>query len=478
VAPYNRVSRRDPTVDPEIPAPTIKHLAVGQDGKDLVTVDMVWTENTSVGASYDLVGPQGDLFPMNVCTNIKFWTYIDNKCGDAGGNKSDQRKRRNGDVPMSYELVSSMVAPHGRESEVCALAVAPNGRAACTLSHEEDAFRVWVKRTYGGGGGMGVTTLWKCLYKVKTPSGYSNILYQRAINSSLSSLVGGQQLVTFSSDGTVLSVSYGPYVTLWDYTSATLLTSMSLDDNNTNDCKEEREDITAVNFLTKNDDSMLITSASQFGIKSPFGGFKGCYLGEDEWSFDAGSSIGNWALVSDVVPLYDFKEGKSGTVSSGATGYFAVLITLDRGSKSIISVISRDEGNVVCIEGTDTPIQWKVGSEVQRLCLEKSGGSFVKLLAITKDCQLLSLRYGLEETAVSSTGILSTRNACAQAPVLKIGTTTEEPGDKTHEPSVKKQKISIGMSRLRGSDCVSGFDFPALSGKFTSSFIAKSLGKR
>ena len=40
---------------------------------------------------------------------------------------------------MSYGLVLSMAAPHGRDGEVCALAVAPNGRVACTLSQEDDA---------------------------------------------------------------------------------------------------------------------------------------------------------------------------------------------------------------------------------------------------------------------------------------------------------------------------------------------------
>ena len=57
------MSRRDPTSDPHIPAPTVTHLAVGLNGKDMVTVDTVWTENTSVGASFDLVGPQGDVTP-------------------------------------------------------------------------------------------------------------------------------------------------------------------------------------------------------------------------------------------------------------------------------------------------------------------------------------------------------------------------------------------------------------------------------
>ena len=449
MAPYNRVSRRDPTTDPHIPAPTVTHLAVGQDGKDMVTVDMVWTENTSVGASYDLVGPQGDIIPMNVYTSIKFWTYNDVDV-NSGTKPADQRKRRNGDMPMNYELVSSMTAPHGRDGEVCSLAVAPNGRVACTLSQEEDAFRVWAKRTDSIIG----STIWKCLYRVKTPSGFANQLCKKALNSS--TLLGGRQLVTFSSDGTVLSVAYGVSVTLWDYSNATLLTSVSLDDTDA-----DNEDIHTVNFLTRNDDVMLLTSGTQIGVKSPFGGFKACYLGNDEWSFNTGSFLGK---VSDVVPLYDF-EGKKGV----AGGHFALAITLNGGSKSIISIISRDDGSVVYAEGT--PIQWQVDGEVQSLCVEKIAGSFVQLLAVTKDCQLLSLTCGMEEgRPASSAKVLSTKDARAQAQVLKIGADATE---HTQEPSVKKRKISIGASRLG----VAGFEFPALSGKFTSSFIAQSLGK-
>ena len=423
------------------------HLAVGQDGKDMVTVDMVWTENTSVGASYDLVGPQGDIISMNVCTSIKFWTY--NDVDIKGG--TQKPGHRNGDVPMNYELVSSMTAPHGREGEVCSLAVAPNGKVACTLSQEEDAFRVWAKRTDSIIG----STIWKCLYRVKTPSGFANQLCKKALNSS--TLPNRQQLVTFSSDGTVLSVAYGPYVTLWDYSNATLLTSVSLDD-----ADASTEDIQTVNFLTRNDDVMLLTSGTQIGVKSPFGGFKACYLGDDEWSFNTGSFLGK---VSDVVPLYDF-EGKRGVTG----GHFAVAITLNGGSKSIISIISRDEASVVCAGGA--PIQWQVDGEVQSLCVERSAGSFVQLLAVTKDCQLLSLTCGMkEERSTSSVEVVSTKNARAQAQVLKVGANEEE---HKQEPSVKKRKISIGASRLG----VGGFEFPALSGKFTSSFVAQSLGKR
>ncbi|KAL7536229.1 hypothetical protein ACHAXR_007008 [Thalassiosira sp. AJA248-18] len=452
VAPYNRVSRRDPLTDPHIPAPIVTHMAVGQDGKDMVTVDTVWTENTSVGSAYDLTGPQGTT-PMNVCTSIKFWTYLDS----SKGGKSDQRKRRNGDAPMSYELVSAMAAPHGREGEVCALAVAPNGSVACTLSQEEDAFRVWAKSAVTSPAGV-ASTHWKCLYKVKTPSGYANLLSQRA-TPALS-----QQLVTFSSDGTVLSVAYGPYITLWDHSNATLLTSMTLDVNAT--VSRASKDIQSVNFLTKNDDAMLLTTASQIGVKSPFGGAKSCYLGNDEWSFDVGS-FDKEGIVSASVPLYDFE------CKSAAGGVFAVAITVGNGSKSVISVISRDEGKVVCAEGADSPLQWQVDGEVQSLCLDKCVGSFVRLLAVTKDCQMISLSCGSDGHARNGLAaprleVQSTRDAQAQAPVLKTGAKAAD-----EEPPVKRRKVTIGIS----GENFSGFEFPSLSGKFTSSFIAQSLGR-
>jgi hypothetical protein len=443
VAPYNRVSRRDP-LDPHIPAPVVTHMAVGQNGKDMVTVDTVWTENTSVGSSYELPGPQG-MTRMNLCTSIKFWSYVE------GAKSSDQRKRRNGDVPMSYDLVSAMVAPHGRDGEISALAVAPDGQVACTLSQEEDSFRVWVKTTDTSPTGA-VSTHWVCQYKVKTPSGYANLLFQRDASEL------GTQLVTFSSDGSVLAVSYGHVCTLWDHSNATLLASLTIGDTAT------IKDIQSVNFLTENDDTILLTTASQFGVKSPFGGSKSCYLGNDEWSFNAGS-YGKGGLVSAVVPLHDF-ECENG----GNGGLFAVSIALSNGSRSVVSIISRVEGSVVYAKGTKKELQWIVEGEVESLCIDKCAGSSVTLLAITKDSQMLSLSCGPEKGA-SSMEISSTKDARPQAPVLKVGA-----GSVIEEPSVKKRKLTIGA--MEGSNSkFSGFEFPALSGKFTSAFIAKSLGK-
>lgn len=463
VAPYNRVSRRDPS-EPHVPAPCVTHLAVGKDGRDMVTVDLVWTENASVGRACRLPGSRGAAAPVNVCTSIKFWSYV-----DPSRRRADPRRRRsrNGDSPAAYDLVSSMVAPHGRDGEVLALAVTPDGGAACTLSRGEDAFRLWVKSGTGGGeGAAGAgSTPWRCLYRVRTPSGYSNLLYQgRTIASAL---VQQQKLVAFSSDGTVLSVAYGPRVTLWDHSNATLLTSVTLDGDNDG----SESGIQSVDFLTKDDGAMLLATACRIGVKSPFGGAGLRYLGEDEWSCNV-ASHGDGSGVSAVIPLHDFVLG---SVVASEGGYFAMAFS--HASESIVSVVGRDEGSVMRAGGTDSHLpQWRLDGAVQTLCVDECKGPTLRLLAITTDGRMFSLEFGMEGGyATRSAGQRATSARAERAPVLKLGATTSE--DKGR-PSVKRRKISIGMSgRISGKGAVSAFDFPnSLSGKFTSAFIAKSLG--
>ena len=451
-------------------------MAVGQSGKDMVTVDTVWTENTTVGAACVLTGPNTSITSMNVVTCIKFWTHVESSA-KLGKSSDYLRKRRNGDVPMSYELVASMSAPHGREGLVCALAVAPNGSIACTLSQEEDAFRIWAKKTGdapppAGGSGGSRPSIWKCLYVVKTPSGFSNQLAQSNLNSSSI----GRQLVAFSSDGTVLSVSYGPSVTLWDHTNVTLLTSVSSVDNDA--LPGSSENIETVNFLTGNDDAMLLTTAHHIRIASPFGGVKS-YLGDDEWSFDADSYVneaivsGNGAFVSSVVPILE-----SGERSGGTGAHFAVSVTLKDRLKSIISIVNRDRGEVAMLLGADSPIRWSVDGEVQSLYVDRNLGSVIQLLAVTKDCRMLYFSCGsddhLKRKAMDVSHNAEVRSNRNQAPVLKLGSKVVD-ADKF---TVKKRKISIGVSSrgFSSNRNNSGFEFPALSGKFTCAFI-RGLGK-
>eukprot|EP00578_Thalassiosira_sp_NH16_P014380 CAMPEP_0181114976 /NCGR_PEP_ID=MMETSP1071-20121207/21188_1 /TAXON_ID=35127 /ORGANISM="Thalassiosira sp., Strain NH16" /LENGTH=1123 /DNA_ID=CAMNT_0023199157 /DNA_START=98 /DNA_END=3469 /DNA_ORIENTATION=- len=484
VAPYNRVSRRD-AADAHVPAPAVTHLAVSEDGRDMVTVDAVWTENTSVGASHLVGGGTGTTShptaPMNVCTSIKFWSYVDGGDAKGGGGRSfdqrQQRKRAGGDVPMNYELVSSMAAPHGREGEVCSLALSPHGNVACTLSREEDAFRVWVKNTAVDSGGGLASTLWKCLYRVRTPSGYANLL---SASGGLKSS-GRENLISFSSDGTVLSVSYGPCVTLWDHTDATLLTSLTLGDS-----ENTGEDIRTADFLTGDDDAMLLTSGGRIGVMSPFSGApRSCYLGEDEWTYNAASdSLGGRddATVSAVVPLPDF-EGRGGQAGGGGAGSLAVATTANEGSKSIVRIFPRcPRGQYMC--GDVANIQWEVDGEVQSLlCMERSRSGpkrFVRLLAVTKDCRMLSLSHGFDRHGAKKRRhtLMDARSHgdtwAHNAPVLKVG-----PGSAQQQPPAKRRKVSIGTSLRTKGDAINetvGFEFPALSGKFATAFIAQSLG--
>lgn len=447
-APYNRVSRRDRNNDPHVPVPTVTHMGVGKNGKDLVTVDMVWTENLSVGTSRNIVAPNKAIIPMNVCTSIKFWVY---RGSSTEGKSERHRKKKN--PTMNYELVSSMAAPHGRDGSVCGLDVAPNGNVACSLSQEENAFRVWVKNT------ASAEVLWKCLYKVKTPSGFSNML------SAKKALSSSERLVSFSSDGSVLSVCYGSVVTLWDHSNATLLTSLATNDNAVG--SQPTEDIQEIYFINKSDDTMLLTTKTQVYVKSPFGGCGSkCYLGNDEWTFSSDTLGEGKGTLSAVTTLPGFGG------SRGSGGFFVTSVSVEDGKKSIISIINREKGELLRLNTkNDTPTRWEVDGEVQTICMSSCRGSSLHLLAITKDCNMMSLNIeteGQDMVTSTPTPIKKTVETQSTAPLLKF--TAEE-----KEPPMKKRKITIRLNRRLEKKDYSGFDFPALSGRFTRAFIAGKL---
>jgi hypothetical protein len=439
VSPYNRVSRRDCNKDSHIPVPSVTNMAIGKNGKDLVTTDIVFTENLSVGSPCSIDAPNNAVVPMSVCTSIKFWIYKGSSSG-----KSDQhsRQQRSRDTLMNYELVSSMASPHGKDGSVCGLDVAPSGNVACTLSQQENAFRVWAKNTATD------EVLWKCLYKVKSPSGFSNMLSKKTEAHC-------ERLVSFSNDGSVLSVCFGPVVTLWDHSTATLLTSLDT---------ELKEDIQEVHFMNKTDDTLLLRSKSGVCMKSPFGG--SCsrrYLGNDEWEFHAGLVGDERGTISAVIPLPEFSRSK------GSGGFFVVCVA--GGNQSIVSIVNREKGELFGINDDKTPTQWKINSQVQALCMNACRGSSLQVLAITNDCNLLSLNIEAEKGQdVSATGKkkAAESNPSLSAPMLKI--TAEN-----NEPPTKRRKITLAMNKKPEKSNYAGFDFPALSCKFTKAFIAGRL---
>ena len=436
VAPYNRVSRRDPLTDPHVPAPTVMHMAVGDNGHDMVTVDAVWSENTSVGAPAELIGPRGDAFAMSVCTSIKFWSYAG---GTSSSGAREKKQRRTGDLPMDYELVSSMAAPHGRRGGIDALAVSPAGDTACTLSRAEDVYRVWTKIEQSDQE-KSLGTMWKCAYMVKTPSGFSNSL----LTAAPPARPGQGQLVRFSNDGSVLAVCYGGHVTLWDHSSATLLNDLALDRGD--------DDVTSVAFSDGTDGTLLVSTAGALGALSPFGGARSRYLGGDEWTYDV---RGAGAEVAAVVPLVGFRPSSGGS-------FFAVAV--NHGATATVSVVDRS-GASVAEDGDSNPVRWRLRSGVRSVSVDRGDGKGLRLLVVTSDSELVSLSCG-DGGQARRDASLPKRLVERNAPVLPIGQPRAEPG-------AKRRKVSITTSAMRSEaeQSTDTFDFPALSSRFTASFI-------
>ena len=170
---------------------------------------------------------------------------------------------------MPYELISAMPLPHGLAGEVSSLAMTSDGSRACTLSHEEGAFRVWAKgRSYESEHPSSAeprSPLWKCLYKITTPSGFARAMPK-------SPPVPGQQ-VAFSSDGSVLAVCYGEHVSLWDHTNSALLTSV-----------KNIESICDVQFTRTGADMLLLRGKTSVALQAPFGNNNRAYAG-GSWSY-------------------------------------------------------------------------------------------------------------------------------------------------------------------------------------------------
>jgi len=468
VSPYNRASTRDPDVDPTVPAPAVTKLGMSKDGRDLVTIDEVWTENASAGGVRKTLienGGKGNggghAVGMCVCTTIKFWSYR----GDGSGQSSSSS---NGQPSVDYELVSALASPHGPEAEVSALAVSPDGTVACTLSRGENAFRIWKKGAVGAG--ITSTTAWKCSYRVKTPSGYANAVHHNG---------GGASLVSFSNDGSVLAVTYGSDVTLWDHTDASMLTSFTLGDSSHNVVR-------GIRFLTEGDGAVLLSTDEKVGMRSPFGGN---YLGGDEWDARADKLTGlNGAgtKVTCVEPVSNF---------GGAEGCFVMAAT--NGKHSVVTIVNGAGENAV-LDTKSGPVRWKIDGEVESMCCIGGGGgggttesasSSYRLLVITTDHHMFSLTLAKAKPNEDGTharsrmleaGKTEHQLSLPRGPALKdLGTDDQKSGS-----TKKRRKIGLGAANVGGgsvgekADPRLGYDFPALSGAFTKDYIMKVLGAK
>jgi len=235
VAPFNRVSRMDREDDP-MPQPRVTCVSFSEDKEDLVTIEEVPTENTSVGFQ-EMIGRT----MIGMTTAIKFWTKMP-------------------DEPQPYLVTATMAFPHGERCRVSAVAMSPNGKFVCSVSRAENNFRIWTQGWQEEDNGTGRIPVWICQYKVSTPSGYANYRTSR-------------KGLAFSPDGSVLAISYGHMIALWDYRNASLIHSLQ---------HPVEEQIESLQFV-KSDlvrDMILTRSRSAVKLQSPYG--KNCSLG---WSY-------------------------------------------------------------------------------------------------------------------------------------------------------------------------------------------------
>mmetsp|Transcript_6679 Transcript_6679/g.9832 ORF Transcript_6679/g.9832 Transcript_6679/m.9832 type:complete len:1022 (-) Transcript_6679:57-3122(-) len=265
VSPYNRISRKE-SHHKAYPRPTVTHLAVSSSGNDMITIDTMLSENTSVGnfceiKSFSKGGAGNDLSEqMSFVTNMKFWSW----------SREMERNAEDRGKGMPYELIAAMPAPHGLVSgSVDALAISSDGNRACTLSHGEGAFHIWTKArtTYIETAGKSLAPSlpsWRRVCKIAIPSGYSST----HVHSSAK--CNGSQ-ITFSPDGSVLAIAFGRHVTLWDHTTATLLNSM---------CAPEG--LRDLHFVRSPLDMVLAVGQNSVSFLAPFGSG---YLGSSSWSY-------------------------------------------------------------------------------------------------------------------------------------------------------------------------------------------------
>jgi hypothetical protein len=199
VAPFNRISRNEPDELP-LPTPSVTCHAFSKNGADLITIDEYPTENVFVGS----VEEHGNDESYGVVSTIRFWMWNDTLSSSRGSD-------------VSYAQVACMAFPHGPKNRISAIGISRDGKVACTVSFQEKAFRVWQKVPPLSKATQVLEDRqhsWTCRYKVTTPSGFSN--HSTPKNG-----------VSFSDDGSILAISFGQFVTLWDVDEARFLTSFS-----------------------------------------------------------------------------------------------------------------------------------------------------------------------------------------------------------------------------------------------------------
>lgn len=466
VAPFNRVSRTEQDDSP-MPVPSVTNCAFSESGHELVTLDTTPTENSYIGANEMLRNGSA----VGVLSTLRFWSWT-----------PPDKKRNPTGAP--YSLTASMTSPHGEENRVTAVAISKDGQYVCTISNDENAFRLWhrVLSNTDDEDNEEVdkksrrTPAWVCRYKVTTPSGYSNF------GTSSDAL-------DFSSDGSVLSICYGSMITLWDYKEATLLTALQhLED----DCAP----IDSLSFVKTSFLHDLILTKSRTGItlQSLFG----CH---DSWSCALPTSCNDaFVAQAELIPSHDLvvvcmvfpKKAISNILVLDALTGTPRMLSQDGRYKPMLWQIS---GAVQSLGVQDKPMKCSNWIDVNSFREEKSEtqASPVRLYVTMDNGDMLLLQsesmvHSLDTNDPLTANVYQTELAGTNAPRLNMLKRGEGRKRGRNEVSLEKEApatkrsagSTFGMSLGDGggnSVPLASSDLPALGGAFTRAFITRTLAK-
>jgi hypothetical protein len=378
-----------------------------------------------------------------------------------------------------------MTSPHGEDNRVTGVAISKDGRFVCTVSNDENAFRLWhrVLRDTDDEDNKDVdkkcrrTPVWMCRYKVTTPSGYSNF---GTSNDALD----------FSSDGSILAICYGHMITLWDHKEATFLTALQ-------HLEDDRAPVDSLSFVKTNFLHDLILTRSRTGVtlQSPFGS------GHDSWSCVLPTNCKDaYVTHTELVPTHDV---------------VVVCMVFPNNAKSRILLLDALTGTPLLEsqDGKCKPMTWEIPGvtrslgvhgkrtkysnwvDVNSLRQEKSvkQASPIQLYVTMDNGDMLLLQSAGEAQSIDvgdslSANVHRSGVAATDAPrlnMLKRGQGRKRRGnevsfEKEARPSKRSAESSFGTSL--GDDGgestpLASSDLPALGGAFTRAFISRTIAK-
>lgn len=459
VAPFNRVSRTERDDSP-MPVPSVTNCAFSESGRDLVTIDTMPSENSGIGATERLQ----DGSTIGVVSTVRFWSW----------NSTDKVKNSKAGP---YSLTAAMTYPHGEENRVTAVAVSKDGQYACTVSNDDNAFRLWHKvlsenaNDEDADGKSRRTPVWICKFKVTTPSGYSNF-------------PTGSNAVDFSSDGSILAICYGNMISLWDHKEAALLTSLQHLD-------EDRSPVESLSFVKTGflNDLILTRSRSGVTLQNPYG------KGKERWSCTLPAGYKEASVThAELIPSHDS---------------VAVCMTFPKKAQSHVVLLNAVTGvpRMSSQGGETKPLLWELPGTIRSIGAQgrptkssnwvnvdavqqtrpKTKSSPVRLYATMSNGNMLLLSTdGAAQHTVDTVGGVygkstSTSTNAPRLNMLKRGgkRKREQAVDALDAPLKKRNAGSIFGTSFGDDDAESAplpsSDLPALGGAFTRAFVSRNL---